>query len=482
MIRIFKFRNIGRLALLAVLSITSAALETAAASGGGQGISKTPAYELLVALDLLNVTEREGLAVEKKVVRPDSSSVVRITLSSKEVPAPFSARGLNILQVELANTRLVCLQSFDLLYNSANRLIAVFPVFPEEVLDREPQTLEKWRALQPRYFDLSHYYVEVPRSGSEGEFEKWESYARSQKKDQELIGRFAEERFKAVSAVYPDFLKAHLPYRLHEIDIATGEWAAYEFSPLVFNRPFPVDHLFTDMEPEEFLRVFREKKPTHRRTVIPTFPTVYALANITPDETTYLRQVSTKFDLSADSKILVVGPGTGVDTWIASFRTREPIRVVGINPLEVANTKATAKIAGFNVHAIVGDNVADEKGNLRFPGEKFDAVFWSMPAVWPAGFPEGHAPSLSDFWDGDVGSFVLTRLAKALPEMLKPDGRSLLWNYAPYSGGRNMVAETLRFAGGKEQVFEVEVERFLKRKHPAEEWYKGHLYTLSRAH
>lgn len=480
MSRILKTRGPAAGLLLAALLLAPAAARAAAGKEALPDISKYPAYELLSALDLLNVAPREGLAVEKKVERPDSSSVVRITLSSKEVPAPFSARGLNILQVELANTKLVCLQSFDLLYNSANRLIAVFPVLPEEVLNREPQTLEKWRDLQPKYFDLSHYYMEVPRSGSEGEFEKWEAYAGSQKKDQELIGRFAEERFKAVSAVYPEFLRAQLPYRLHEIDIATGEWTTYEFSPLAFNRPFPVDPLFTDMEPEEFLRVFREKKPTHRRTVIPTFPTVYALANITPDETTYLRQVSTKFNLSADSKLLVVGPGTGVDTWIASFRTREPIWVVGINPLEVANTKATAKIAGFKVHAIVGDNVADEKGNLRFPGEKFDAVFWSMPAVWPAGFPEGHAPSLSDFWDGDVGSFVLTRLAKALPEMLKPEGRSLLWNYAPYADGKNMVAETLKFAGGKEQVFEVEIERFLKRKRPEEEYFKGHLYTLSR--
>ena len=461
--------------ILMLLSLNSTA-SAPAGPGSAPEITKLPVYELLSALDLLNVVQREGLTVGKKTERSDGSYVFRVTLDSKEVPAPFSARGLNILQVELANTKLVCLQSFDLLYNGANRLIAVFPVFPGEIMNKEPQNREKWLALQPRYFDLSHYYMDVPRCGSPGEFEKWEAFAAAQKRDQEIIGKFAEENFKPVSAAYPEFLRAQLPYRLHEIDIATGEWTTYEFSPLAFNRPFPANPIYTDMEPEEFLRVFREPAPGKRRTVIPTFPTVYALANITPDETTYLRQVSTKFDLAPDSKILVVGPGTGVDTWIA-----EPLWVVGINPLEVANTKATAKIAGFKVNAIVGDNVADEKGNLRFPGEKFDAVFWSMPAVWPEGFPEGHAPSLSDFWDGDVGSFVLTRLAKAMPEMLKPDGRSLLWNYAPYADGKNMVAETLKFAGGKEKVFDVETERFVKRKLPKEEYFKGHLYTLSRA-
>ena len=44
-----------------------------------------------------------------------------------------------------------------------------------------------------------------------------------------------------------------------------------------------------------------------------------------------------------------------------------------------------------------------------------------------------------------------------------------------------MVAETLKFAGTKEKVFDVEDERFLKRKLPKEEWFKCHLYILSRA-
>ena len=478
MIRTLKIRSLAAGALLAALFLVPAA---GRADDTLPDISKTPAYELLGALDLLKVSPREGLAVGEKAARPDGSSVVRITLGTKPVAAPFSARGLGILQVEMANINIVSLQSFDLLYNGGGRLIAVFPVFPGEVLDKEPQTPEKWEKIQPKYFDLSPYYMEVPRSGSPGELEKWRAFASGHKKDGELIASFVEERFKPLTAAYPAFRVRRLPYRLHEIDIATGEWAAYEFSPLVFSQAPDTGTILSDIEPGEFIRLFGQSKPDKRRTVIPTFPSVYALVTLSPDETTYLRYVSTKFDLGPESKLLVVGPGTGVDTWIASFRSSEPVRVVGINPLEVANTVATAKIAGFKVNAIVGDNVADEKGNLRFPGEKFDAVFWSMPAVWPEGFPEGHAPSLSDYWDGDVGSFVLARLAKALPSMLKPDGRALLWNSAPYADGKNMVAETLKFAGTKEKVFDVEDERFLKRKLPKEEWFKCHLYILSRA-
>ena len=474
MFRTLKFRVLVPGLLLGGMFLNSAA-------AGVPDISKTPAYELLTALDLLDLTPREGLEVGEKTARPDGSYVVRITLGSKPDAMPFTARGLGILQIELANTKAVSLRSFDLLYNSGGRLIAVFPVIPEEIFSREPQSKEKWEELRPDYFDISQYYIDVPRSGAPDELEKWKEFAESFGKDQALIARFAEEKFKPAIAAYPFFMKTRLTYRLHEVDVATGEWNTYQFNPLAFSRPSSTGPILSDIEQEELIRLFRDPAPGRRRTVIPSFPTVYTLANITPDETAYLRQVSTKFSLAPDSKILVVGPGTGVDAWIASFRTRQPVSAIGINPLEIANTLATAKIAGFKIRAIVGDNVADEAGKLRFPGESFDAVFWNMPAVWADGFPEGHVPSLSDFWDGDVGSFVLSRLAKALPELLKPDGRALLWNYAPSVDGRDIVAEALKTAGAKEKIFYVEVERFLKRKLPKEEWFKGCLYTVSRA-
>lgn len=478
------FRPLKVRVLLAGLLLAGSFLDSAAGTavpGGAPDISRTPAYELLGALDLLDVSPREGLAVGGKTARPDGSSLVRITLDAKPASTLFGARGLGMLQVELANSQAVSLQSFDLLYNGAGRLIAVFPVFPAELLNKEPQTSEKWEALRPQYLDLSPFYIEVPRPGSPGELEKWKAFSAAMKKDRDLIERFLEENFKAVSAPYPGFLKTRFTYRLHEIETATGEWTSYEFSPLVFSGAAAEGDILSDVEPEELFRIFSEPKPGRRRTVIPTFPTVYALVTFSPDELAYMRGVSKKFSLAPDSKVLVVGPGTGVDVWIASFLTREPVSVIGINPLEVANTVAAAKIAGFRVNAIVGDNVADEKGALRFPGESFDAVFWNMPAVWEDGVPAGHVPSLYDLWDGDIGGLVLARFAKALPALLKPGGRALLWNYAPYAGGRNLVTESLATAGTKEKVLDVEVERFLKRKLPKEEWFKGCLYTVSRA-
>lgn len=463
--------------LLAAISLPPAAARAASVPD----ISKTPAYELLGALDLLNVVPRDGLAVGEKEARSDGSNAVRITLSAKPPPTPFEARGLGILQAGLANSKAVSLQSLDLLYNSADRLIAVFPVIPDEIINREPQSSEKWEELRPAYYDLSQYYIEVPRSGSPDELEKWKAFAVSCGKDQAVIARFAEERFKPVIAAYPGFLKTRLTYRLHEIDAASGEWNTYEFSPLAFNQSSSTGPIQSDVEPEELIRLFSEADPDRLRTVIPTFPTVYALVTFSPDEMAYMRGVSKKFVLAPGSKVLVVGPGTGVDVWIASFLTKEPVRVIGINPLEVANAVAAAKIAGFKVRAIVGDNVADEKGNSRFPGESFDAVFWNMPAVWEDGIPAGHIPSLYDLWDGDIGGLVLARFAKALPALLTPEGRALLWNYAPYIDGKNLVSETLKSAGTKDKVFDVEVERFLKRKLPKEEWFKGSLYTLSRA-
>lgn len=472
------FRALAAIAILATSLHNPPGAGAAQAPSADPGSTKTAAYELLDALDLLRVAPREGLSVGPKSARPDGSSVTRITLEAKAPEAPFSARGLGILQVEMASIKVLSLQSFDLLYNASGRVIAVFPVFPEDIAGQDPK---KWADIQPKFFDLSPYYIDVPRSGDPAELERWTAFAPAFIKDQAAIQSFAEERHKALIAAYPNFMVNRPPFRLHEVDGETGKWVSHDFSPVVFSSSPAIGPGIGDMEPADFLRFFKESKPGRRRTVIPTYPTVYALYNFTPAELEYLRLVSKKFDLPSDAKILVVGPGTGVDTWIASLRTDQPVTAIGINPLEAANTKAAARIAGFKVRALVGDNVADEKGVSRLPGERFDAVLWSMPAVWPEGFPEKHAPSLSDFWDGDVGAFVLKRFARALPGLLKPNGHALLWNIPSFIDGRDIVAEILETADTGKKVFDVEIQRFPKRVRPKPEWHKDQLYTLSRA-
>lgn len=447
------------------------AISAAAAAPAEPVLSKTAAYELLEALDLLKIAPREGLAVAPKAARPDGSYAVRITLDQKPAPAPLSARGLDILRVELANSKLVSLDRFDLLYNAGGRLIAVFPVFPDGTKD--------WPALKPTFFDLSPFYFEVPRSDDPAELECWTAFVPVYAKDQASIAAFRKERYRDVEAAYPDFVPFRYPYRLHEIDDATGRWNSHDFSPLIFGPADDDGPILGDLPPSIFLKTFKALRPGRRRTVIPAYPTVYVLNFITPAEREYLRLVSKKHDLPPDPSLLVVGPGTGVDAWIASLRTKRPVAVIGINPLEVANTKAAARIAGFEVRAIVGDNVADEEGRARFPGERFDAVFWNMPAVWPEGSLA--PPSMAGFWDGDVGAATLKRFAQALPGLLKPDGRALLWNLASFVDGKDIVAGALETAATGKKVFDVEVLTFVKRQHSKEELFKERLYSLSRA-
>ena len=438
------------------------------------------------ALDLIEVGPRRGLKIAARSARPDGSSVLRITLDSPPPRGAFAARGLSILQLSLADSKGIDLRSFDLLYSDAGRLIAVFPVLPKTLLDETPQTREIWERIVPRYFDLSPYQLAIPRLDDQRGVEKWAAFAAGFKRDQAAIAAFIAEHFDRMTAVYPDFQKEEFPYRLHEIDVSTGKWDVHGFSPLVFDAARSSDAFVCDEEPDAFLRRLQEPRSKKRLAIIPNFPTVYALGTLSPDELEYLRQAYTKFDLGPTSKILVVGPGTGVDAWIASLRTQQPVTVIGINPLEVANTKATAKISGFKLRALVGDNIADEAGNPWFPDERFDAVFWNMPAYWPKP-QEEHRTPLAQSWDGDVGGAILKRLAKNLPKILVRDGHVLLWNFASYEKGPdgvNEVAEILKLAGTPTPVFDVQDHSFPKRAGNKKEWYKGHLYILShvRAH
>lgn len=460
-----------RIALLAALLVVSRA---EAGPAGAQEFARTPAGELLAALGLHPVAPRDEVTVGPELPRPDGSYAARLTLARPPGPA-FSARGPAILQSELVDPRRFDLRSFELLYDARGRLVAVFPVLP----DGASLSRERWTQIRPRVLDLSPYYVEVPRPGEPGALDRWRAFAAAYARDQALLAAFAAERYGALLAAYPEFLGQELPYRLHELDPRTGAWEAFGFSPGVF-APAP-EGFVSELEPAELLARFAAGRPGIRRAVIPKFPSVYVLATFTPDEVGYMRGVLKRFALSADARILVVGPGTGIDCWVASLRTTAPVSAVGINPLEVANTKAAARSAGFEVRAIVGDNIVDEAGSPRFPGERFDAVFWSMPSYRPAPLPEAR-PGLAEAWDGDVGGAALKRLARGLPSVLSVKGVALLWNYAALGpDGGDEVAEILRYAQTDAPVFSVFVESFPKpRRGGPAAWYPGRVYAVER--
>ncbi len=106
--------------------------------------------------------------------------------------------------------------------------------------------------------------------------------------------------------------------------------------------------------------------------VIPIFPTVY-----TPDnyDNLYYNTIL-ESDIEQGDKVLVIGTGSGSDAWIAWLKSQSLIYVIDINPMAIANTKATARLGNFQVKPIFGDI-----RNIDFPEDfsNFDFVLWNMP-------------------------------------------------------------------------------------------------------
>jgi methylase of polypeptide subunit release factors len=426
-----------------------------------------PAYEMLDALGLRIPLSRNGVIFGNWVKRQDGSSVVRLTLTSKPRQELAGSSGIHLLAFELADSRVFAPTRFDLLYNTKGYLIGVFPVLPDsrQIATQLPHDwLEK---AKPRYFDLTPFYFDIPRTGDPRAHAKWLSFIKEWERNRSLLDSFLAERYSYVLAHYEDFSHEGAQYNFLQIDRITGAWDSFYFSPKDFVRIRNREVLNHGVSWISFAQIWQRPAPNKYQVVIPRFPTVYQQVNHTADELAYLRGVLKEFNLSRKAKILVVGPGTGVDVWLASFRTELPIYTIGINPLEIANTRATARIAGFKVIAILGDNVTTADGLPRFQGEKFDAVFWNMPFYQKVpDFPQSLS-GLAALWDGDLGGVVLKRFARALPRILKKDGIVLVWNYAEFVQGENVVEQILASAGSYDerkgddpQVFKVRVQDF----------------------
>lgn len=430
----------------------------AAAPRGSGGAAWSPASEVLRTLGLEAVDFPEGGRTALVSLPPTGG-------------APLTAGGPALLRREMVDGSVLELESVEVLRAEDGRTIAVLPVVP-------PGARSNWPRMKAVFFDLSPFYFVPPSMADPERTERWRRFAARYVRDQEAIRAFIAERFSFLPDPAAAFGHRTLPYRLHEID-GSGRWTTYGFDPRVFLSTPAVGPEVCDLPAEEFLKVFASSPAGVDRAVIPNFPTVYSLGNLTPDELDYLRRMVVSPWPVRGSKVLVVGPGTGVDTWLASLRTTEPVRVVGINPLEVANTVTTARLAGFSVRAVVADNAVDEHGEPRFPGEAFDAVYWNMPAYWPERSADDLRSPLEQVWDGDVGGLVLKRFARALPRLLVPGGRALLWNQGVYRDGVNQVSEILKGGGGER--LSVEVIRYPKPSRKAEgDWYPGELYVVTR--
>ena len=158
----------------------------------------------------------------------------------------------------------------------------------------------------------------------------------------------------------------------------------------------------------------------NRSLIIPIFPTVYSPGgnNFKPDSY-YYDFILKQSGMKKHDKVLVIGSGSGADVWVAWLKTQARVYAIDINPLAVANTKSTARIAGFPVEAIKGDI-----RNMSLPKSfsDFDYVIWNMPFIF-----ESCSYDAETFHDCDDGTIIKALIA-LLPRILKKGGKAILLN------------------------------------------------------
>ncbi len=166
------------------------------------------------------------------------------------------------------------------------------------------------------------------------------------------------------------------------------------------------------------LQLKQQINTTDKEILIPVFPTVYAPNN--EDELYY--NTILESEIKPGDKVLVIGAGTGSDAWVAWLKSQSLVYVIEINPMAIANTNTTARLADFQVKTMLGDIA---KVDLPEDFGDFDFVLWNMPYIYPQ--EKGDKLEDRNFHDGDDGS-ILTRFLEVLPSLLKKDGQAIILN------------------------------------------------------
>ncbi|MBN1596488.1 hypothetical protein JW933_11235, partial [candidate division FCPU426 bacterium] len=385
------------------------------------GLAARPGQVLRESLGLTKRGQYEGARINKTFQGPQGLQVERIELQD---PAPLAGKplfqGLDFLRQELGDTH-----QFDLLYDKDGNLLAVFPAAKPE--DRA--VLE--------YMDFTPFYYEQPVMGAAEAADKWRAIARANMEKKLQVAWYLTSEINPDAEGAEALNAERSPYVYLELNPGNNAWTAHDFDPM------DAEHLRKISSPS-----------TANRLIVPVFPTVFSPA--TQDKDQYYYQVlAEKLQPQKGGEVLVVGPGSGADSWVAALKGFSEIHAVGINPLEIANLRATAALAGFAVETTQADNIMTADGRYVFQGKTFDYIVWNMPVLRPAREAIYTSRTGHGFWDGDFGGFALKRFAQGLLALLKENGLGIIWNQPlvdfQKAPGKDEVQEILQQASDPSQ-------------------------------
>ncbi len=292
------------------------------------------------------------------------------------------------------------------------RLIGVFPNL-ENALPLEN------KGIEPVYFflDLTDFYLDT----SIKDLSYWREFLARWKGDQAAIQAYRDfqETQSGVKKENIVSLNAAQDRRYCQIELnkLTGMADVVVFGPkdLLGSGGF-------------LKKVFRSSDERYHRIILPAFPTVYL--NAAEIESKIARNLYYGIGLynpQVKGRGLIAGPGCGYEAWISAGINGQEVFSAGINPFEAANTRASARIGGFDIQVKVHDNIVSADGIPAYPDELFDWVWWNMPTFCLSGSCY-QDKSLKALWDNDYDGQALKRFSAGLGAIWNPLGRAAVWN------------------------------------------------------